>query len=179
MRKDTEKFRVNATCTVHDPSWAKTPSGTRVEAELAVHVLDATWPSIESEIRIQILSETWPQLTQHASIHIDDEETPCPEELFDSMLTYAKDQYSERVWQTIGGAFTAKLSGVKPGTFTVGKSFQIKKDFPKRHEFSLEVGPLLVPKTPGSAGGMIPKTAVTVSGSHESDLSLEIPISPS
>ncbi|MCB0328678.1 MAG: hypothetical protein KDD70_03415 [Bdellovibrionales bacterium] len=173
---DKESFTVISTCHVNDPAWAEKPSSTSVESALAIALIDATWKALESQLRIKILSETWPYLTKFGSVYIDDEVTPCPDELFDLMLDFAEDQYTQNLWTFTSGIFSKRLAALEPGTFQVGSSFRIKKNFPVRQEFVLEVGPVLIPKTGMQEGGMIPKTSVTLFAEFCDDIEIEFSI---
>jgi hypothetical protein len=165
-----------ATCIIQSEEWASSPTGTPVEAAFSIALVDKTWEPLESQLRIKILSETWPYLLKHASAQIDDDTCSCPDELFDSMLHFARDQYAQRVWNEISGVFTEKLSKVASGTFRVGMSFQLKKQFPSRYPFALEVGPLTLPRTKEYSGGVIPLTPVSIEGELTDDVELEIEI---
>lgn len=169
-----ELLRVLARIHLKDEEWVKHPTATRLEAALAVATMDALWPLLEHQLRIQILADTWPFLVQHANFQIDDDEFPCPEDLQDSILTFAKDQFSDRVWQKIGGSFAPHLAKMPPNAFSVGQSFQLKVSIAKMQMFSFEVGPIVIPKSKNQDGGIIRETVVKLQAELTDDLELHV-----
>ena len=122
------------------------------------------------------MSDTWPFLVQHASAQIDDEKVMMPEELQDSILNFAKDQFSERVWEKIGGSFAPKLAKAPEGAFKVGLAFQLKVSIPKLQKFSFEVGPIVVPKSQGCDGGVIRETEIAIQAELTDNIELSLKV---
>lgn len=173
-----ERIQVSSTVQVNDPRWVDNPDGRRVEAALSVALMDATWGYLENQLGVKVLSDTWPYLLKFASVHIDYNDIPCPEELVDSIISFARTQYSDHLWHRIGGAFTPKLAKTKPGTFRVGQTFQLKVSINKVQKFAFDVGPIVVPKSSFYEGGVIKRTHIELRAELSEDLKLTIPLAP-